>query len=196
MKIYNVVIDDNEKLGLTTISIVDKPAIQDNFVKFESENEYKTIKLSDDPYEHKIFGCALRAEFPILRYDKFNEPYYIVFSAETIEKMVLRYSEKKLLNNVSLYHNGKNVNGIVTTQFFIKNSDKGLSPVGFEHIEEGSLFVEMSVTNEDLWNTIINSNNLNGFSIEASVDYMLKESLSVQEPMTVDSLINLLVNEK
>lgn len=197
IKVYNVTIDDNEKLGLTCISLVNKPAVQSDFVKFEDVGHIAQVTLSDcaDPLEHKLLGVALRADFPILRYDKLNQPYYIVFTAETIEKMVERYSEKQLINNVSLQHNGTLIKGAVMTQSFIKNTSKGINPVGFEHIEEGSWFVEMKIIDDKLWNMIINSKNLNGFSIEAAVDYKLKEQLSEQEPMTIDSLINMIVNE-
>lgn len=194
MRIYNVTIDDNEKLGLTCISLVNRPAVQTDFVKFEDQQQ-DTIKLSDQ-YEHKLFGCALRSNFPILRYDKLNQPYYIVFSAETIEKMVERYSEKSLINNVSLQHNGTLIKGAVMTQSFIKNPSKGINPVDFEHIEDGSWFVEMKITDDKLWNQIINSKNLNGFSIEAAVEYELKEQLSEQELMTIDSLINMIINNE
>lgn len=49
---------------------------------------------------------------------------------------------------------------------FIKDSEKGISPTGFEDVPEGSLFCTFKVEDEKLWNEIVNTDHFNGFSLE------------------------------
>ena len=62
-------------------------------------------------------------------------------------------------------HDGSLVDGIELVQFFIKDSEKGITPQGFEHVSDGSLFAEYQVTNDDLWNSI-KEGVFKGFSLE------------------------------
>ena len=157
LPIFNVALMD-EWDAMLCVSLVEHPAVECNFLVF---NEYpKQMFQHIDGDEHKILGVAIRADVPIYRGD-----FYVRFTREVIEEIVQRYSERELWNTVSLQHSGENVKGAVLTQYFIKDTAKGLSPVGFEQIEEGSLFMEFKITDERLWEEVKHGN-ANGFSIE------------------------------
>ena len=67
-------------------------------------------------------------------------------------------------NNINLEHY-KDTKGVYLLQSFIKNTEAGMNPIGFEHIENGSWFAAYKVENEDVWD-LIRSGKFNGFSVE------------------------------
>ncbi len=55
--------------------------------------------------KHILTGPALIADMPIYRLNPITgEEYYVVFTKETIAKLVERYSKNNLLNSVNLQH--------------------------------------------------------------------------------------------
>ena len=82
MKIFNIVINEDDNTGMDTISLVSSPAVGVNFLKFEEQKEIK--KLSFDADKHIITGVVALAGIPIYRYDKEIGDYYVVFTSEVI----------------------------------------------------------------------------------------------------------------
>ena len=107
----------------------------------------------------------MRANYPIYRYDAEFGEYYTMFSAETIRKMAEKYLEENRQNRVNLMHCGEEVRGVQMVQLFIKDSAKGIIPSGFEDIEDGSLFAEFHIEDDEIWNWI-KEGILRGFSLE------------------------------
>lgn len=177
--IYYAQIDENdENMGLSCISLVTDPAVQSKFLHF-SEEEPKHMIFAADEDHHTISGVALRADFPIYRIDEDGNPYYIVFEAATIEKMVKQYAAKGMFNNVSLQHNGRNITGVDLYESFIINRKRGIDPEEFKDIENGSWICSFHITDEELWNEIINGNSLQGFSVECMIGLSKKKLLPV-----------------
>ena len=80
--------------------------------------------------------------------------------------MVEKWLSEGLTNNVNLMHNPENyVENVYLREIFIKDSNRGISPKGYEDIEEGSLFGTYYVENDDVWQSIKNGE-FKGFSIE------------------------------
>jgi hypothetical protein len=176
------------------------PAVEVDFLAFKQqsiENKEKVFTFEKNELEHKIFGCSIRADFPIYRIDNFGREYFVRFSKETIEQLVLRYSKDNNFNLVSLNHDGQLVEGVTLIEWFIKDTEKNINPKGFEDIENGSLFCTYKVENESVWEKIQNGE-IKGFSIEICCDIEpTNESieLSKQEPdyNDLDTMINELV---
>lgn len=159
---------DDFETGMTTISLVDEPAIERDFIAFDKT---KRINFSADEMEHKISGPAIIADMPIYRYSPSMGEYYIVFTKEVIEKIVEKYSKQGFFNMVNLQHDeNQYVECAIMTEFYIKNSTKGIVPVGFEDVADGSLFCTYKITDDNLWNEIVNGDKINGFSIEVCGD--------------------------
>jgi hypothetical protein len=55
------------------------------------------------------------------------------------------------------------------TEMYIKNTEKGINPVGFEDIEDYSLFATFKINNEDVWNRIVQGE-FGGLSMEVMLD--------------------------
>lgn len=171
IKIFDIDITD-EECGMQAISLVQYPAIEVDFLKFE-ETEKKQLKFNVDNEQQILFGPAIRANVPIYRRNGDYE-YYVRFSAEVIEKIMDRYSKQGLWNSVNLQHEEDSfVDGIVLREMFIKDAEKGINPVGFEEVENGSLFVAFHVEDSELWNKL-KSDEFKGFSIEIVGDLIEK----------------------
>ena len=54
-------------------------------------------------------------------------------------------------------------------QWFIKDTENGINPTGFEAAEDGSLFAEFKVENEEIWNQI-KEGTFKGFSLAGFFD--------------------------
>lgn len=156
------------------ISLVDLPAVESDFQKFG-----KTARVQMMSEEKRlIVGVVMRAGFPIYRVDERGE-YYVSFSAETIRRMAEKYLEENRQNRVNLMHAGEEVRGVQMVQLFIKDTAKGIAPAGFEDIEEGSLFAEFHVVDDEIWNWI-KEGILRGFSLEG---FFTMENTTNQENM-------------
>lgn len=172
LPIYEALIDDFDA-GIYKISLVDLPAVESDFVYFNKQKEQVNFAIENEE-QRMVTGVIMRAEFPIYRVSEGIGEYYMKFSKETIKKMVEKMMSDKTFNNINLQHeDGSDVEGVNLVEIFIKDSEKGISPKGFEEIEEGSLFATYKIENDEIWNEI-KAGTFKGFSIEALVD--LKET--------------------
>lgn len=87
-------------------------------------------------------------------------------------------------NKVNLEHS-VDTEGVYLIQSFIKNSEAGINPVGFEDIENGSWFTAYKVENEDVWQKI-KSGELNGFSIEGMFT-LLDTDIDIEQEFKKDN---------
>ena len=148
--------------GMFVVSLVEDPAIGSLFFPFGEEKI--NLSILDAP-QHKVIGCVLRADYPILRIDGEGKYYNLVFDKETIYELTQHFVKYNNTGNVSVLHNGVPIGGVELTQLFIKDKSKGIDPVGFEEVSDGSLFAEYKILNEEVWKGICNGV-YRGFSIE------------------------------
>ena len=162
MKYYYIDINDND-LGLQAISLVDKPAIEQDFLLFSDEH----ICFAKDDEKQIISGPALIAEMPIYRRNAKGEEFYVIFNKETIAKLVERYSKNGLFNIVNLQHDHSlfTENAILVESYFI-DKERGIAPKEYGNLTDGSWVVSFKIEDKDLWEQIKNGNDLNGFSVE------------------------------
>lgn len=158
---------DSEDCTITTISLVDEPAMELQMQMFDKK---ETVKFSlQDEMKHNIVSCIVRTDFPILRLTQEGNPYYIVFNRETSEILCQRLMRDGFQQNISLDHNGRLIDGIQLQEVFIKDSERGISPVGFEDAAEGSLFGVYHITDDSLWQDCIDGK-FGGVSLESYID--------------------------
>lgn len=179
------------------ISLVENAAVERDFLLFQQEQQNFTVT---DKLKKHIMGVAIVANKKIYRYDERMGEFYVVFTPETIEKMVEQYSKDGLFNNVSVHHNGELVDDCILMQYFIKDSKKGLVPEGFSDVADGSLFVEYKINNDYVYNEILEGR-CKGFSIEVITDIIpTNEQFEKQQPedeteLFLDELLNWLESE-
>ena len=168
LPIFDIIVDtDTDELNMSCISLVTDPAVEKDFECFSKDKKPMNFSITDQE-KHCITGVAIRADVPIYRYSPDMGEYYVRFTKETIEQIVYKYSKQNLWNSVSLEHSGQNIDSAVMVEFFIKSPSK--CPEGFQDVEDGSLMVTYKITDENLWDTVKNSDEINGFSIEIMAD--------------------------
>lgn len=178
MKVFYIKINDDDITGIDAISLVDIPAVQKNFLCFSKDKE--PVKLNFDNSKHVITGVVCLADTPIYRYSERYGEYYVVFSKETIQKMVEKFARMDLFKSVNLQHDDtKFVDGIYMTESYIINKERGINPIEFADVPDGSWIASYKVDNDELWGEIINGNKLNGFSLQGMFD--LEEKFNEQQ---------------
>ena len=163
LDIYEAVIED-EGDGITFISLVNDPAVESNWFAYSKEHQPMQFQIADEE-QHILLGVIMRADFPMYRIGTSGYEYYIKYSKETIAKMARKMLDDKTFNAVDTEHNNQCVDGVKLEELFIKDIDKGINPVGFEDIENGSLFGKYRVLNDEIW-ADVKAGKFKGFSLE------------------------------
>ena len=157
-KIFYPTIDEIE-LGLDSVSLVENPAIEINFLKF-SEEKKLVFKLANED-KMIVSGPALVPDKPIYRNDAEMGDYWIVFKEQTIKDIVFKYFKEKQMNNLNHEHTKELIKGTMIESWFSK-VDKEL---GFD-VPIGTWFCSYQIEDKDYWNNEIKTGKVNGFSIE------------------------------
>lgn len=162
--IYEAVIETNDE-GIEVMSLVDCPAVESDFLAFAKQqpDTAPTCLAFEAAAQRLLLGVVARANYPIYRNQDGME-FYLRFSPETIRQM----SEKMLMDglaaSVDRQHDFELVDGVHLQQIFIKDPARGISPSGFEEIEDGSLFAVYKVHNDDIWESV-QRGEFKGFSL-------------------------------
>lgn len=176
------------ELGIYCLSLVDDPATQRSWLLFSNKNKQpatKPLKFAiTDADEHKVLSVIMVADTPIYRIDEQGNPYYLQFSKATLYEAAHRMLRNGFQNNTNIEHiESSVVFGFDMVQLYLKDVAKGISPVGFEDVPDGSLFGEFTVTDETLWEEI-KSGKFTGISLEGEFGVEDKPIESLEELIT------------
>lgn len=191
-KIYKIKIDPTDQItGMDAISLVECPAVEVDFLKFSKE-EPKSLQFTNEE-KRIITGVALLADTPIYRVKPDGEEYYVVFDRETIEQLVTKYSKYMFNNVVNIEHSDQHfVDGMYMIESYLKNSERGIVPIEFSEIPDGSWIVSYKVNNPDVWEKI-KSGEVKGFSIQGVFNLIeQKEEPSIDDMIENDDIDGLL----
>ena len=187
IKLVELVIDeDSDFAGIQAISIVDEPAIEEDFVALASHE----IKLAEVDKEKKILmGAALIPNKKIYRSNG-EEEYYIYFSEDTVKKASELFLTKGNQNNSTLEHEIE-LNGLSVVESWIVEDEKQdkSRKYGF-NVPVGTWMVSMKVNNDEIWDNYVKTGKVKGFSIEGhfvdaiKYDKEEEEALSLLEELT------------
>lgn len=168
LPVYEALISSEDD-GIITISLVDEPAVESDFVCFAKDAGKQLFALKDTS-EHLITGCLMKAETPIYRNDN-GFQYYIVFSKKTIQTMAQKMLADSTFKNIDTQHNGELLpqGALTLMEVYIKDSAKGIDP-NFVDIPDGSLMTTFRINDESIWQECANGDFLNGFSLEGFFD--------------------------
>ena len=136
--------------GITTVSLVEFPAMEMPMVMFSENKKNMNFSIQDES-KHNILTLIARTDYPILRLTEDGNPYYVIFTKEVTEKLCQRLMKEGYAQNISTEHSGKLIEGIQLQEVFLKDTSKGISPVGYEEAAEGSLFGVYHIIDENLW---------------------------------------------
>ena len=164
MKIIELIIDEeNEENQISAISLVEKPAIEENWVALKNQ-EVKFAEVDKD--KRLILGAALVPNRPIYRKSPEGEEYFIFFNKETVKKASEIFFVNGNQSNATLEHKYKLEGLTVVESWIIENKEKDKSSIYNMDLPEGTWMVSMKVDSDEIWNDYVKSGRVLGFSIE------------------------------
>ena len=188
-KIIELIIDEeNEISGIEAISVVENPAIEEDFIALK---EHKDIKLAEVDAEQRILmGPALIPNKKIFRKGE-EDDYYIYFSEDTVKKASELFFIKSKHQNSTFEHSFELSDMSVVESWLIEDpkNDKA-SAYGFD-LPKGTWMVSMKVLNDDVWRAV-KEGEVKGFSIEGYfADGLERPKEAIEENACSDCLSEL-----
>lgn len=158
---------DGDESEVYAISLVEEPAIESDFIALAKQKREVLLK---DEKRHKVYGCVLRANFPIYRYSEQYGEYYLEFTADAIEKISKRFMKEMMQHQWTEDHR-ESIEGVYVTESWIKESeefDKSKALGIGEDCAVGSWFIGAYIDSNDVWRKV-EEGDFKGFSVEALV---------------------------
>lgn len=189
--IYDITLD-GDSLGLTAISLVDSPAIMENWVAFSKQ---QMIWMSNAE-KREVIAPLLIPDQLILRRAEDGSLYYIRWKRETILQAAERYIANGWFNNFTYMHptfynkDMKYEDSLEKDIYMLRlwtiedaSNDDANTKYGF-HLPEGTLMCHFKVHNRKLWQKIKNKEVM-GCSIEAFTT-MVKNNSNINVNVNMD----------
>ena len=164
LPLFDISLEDIAQ-GMYKISLVDKPAIEENFIYF---NEVKKIQMFSNEEKKEVVGPIMIPNKEILRFSPEMGYYYVRFTKETIEEIMYKYSKEGLFNAFGINH-AHDTDDVVMLEVWMKESDNDKSKDYGYDLPNGTVFVKAKIESDELF-TSIKSGEINGFSIEIKAD--------------------------
>jgi len=179
--------------GVFAISLVDSPAIEENFVALAAQDvEFKVV----DEERRIVVGFALVPEKRILRLmggKKFN----IYFTKETIAQAAEDFMKKMMLKKFTTDHEEK-VDGVTVIESWVVEDSKHDKSNIYGLGAKGGEWVLMSkIDNDAVWNEV-KAGKFKGYSIEARFDgfEQLQSKTETMEEQIIKELNAVLSSQK
>jgi hypothetical protein len=191
IQVIELLIDeDNEWGGINAISIVENPAIQEDFIALSKD---ESIKLAEVDTERKILmGAALIPDKKIIRMNE-NGKYYIYFSKETVEKASQLFLSRGKQNNSTLEHEVE-IGGLsVVESWIIEDDVHDKSRKYGLNMPVGTWMVSVKVNNDQIWDEFVKTEKVKGFSIEGYfADALERPQEDIEEELAAQEAIKIL----
>lgn len=164
-KIVELILDEEDILaGVDAISIVEMPAIEENFIALKAQDKERTELAEIDKERRILMGAALVPNKMIYRRNG-EEEFHIFFSKETIRKVSEMFLTKGNQNKATLEH-AVNLSGLSVVESWIVDSETDKTREYGLDVPVGTWMVSMKVYNEEIWEEYVKSGKVKGFSIE------------------------------
>ena len=162
MDIVELFIDEEDAIGIEAISVVESPAIEEDFIALKSQ-EFKLAEV--DKEKRILMGAALIPNKPIYRRNEDNE-YYIYFSRDTVRKASELFFINGNQNKSTLEHQMPLTGLSVVESWIVEDTEKDKTRMYDMEVPLGTWMVSMKVLNDDIWNNYVKTGKVKGFSIE------------------------------
>lgn len=164
--------------GVNAISLVEMPAIEENFVSL-SKQEVQLRTMDED--KRLVIGLALVPNKKIYRRSGDYE-YNIVFSEETVRKAGELYLKRLKLHNATVGHQ-ESVRGIYLAEsWFVDNPEMDKANHYGLNAVKGAWVVALRIENDSVWQAIKDGQYM-GFSIEGFFSEALSKEISKEEEL-------------
>lgn len=181
--------DENDSVNC--ISLVEKPAIESNFVHL-SENSIE-MKIIDEE-KRIVVGAVLIPNKKIYR-DVNGKQFNMFFKSDTIEQLAERYMEKHNISASTLEHD-ESATGVFTKEIWIVEDEKKdkQNLYGLNH-PVGTWMEVKKINNDEVWKGV-KDGTYKGYSIEAGLkeyqDYVSLSKIESEDERLVNEIYKLL----
>lgn len=194
-KIIELIIDEDQaQLAIDAISLVNSPAIEENWVALNKHKKANTILAKIDEEKRLLIGPALIPNKQIYRVDESTgDEYYVYFSESTVKKA----SELYLIHNnqkSATYEHDERVAGVTTVEsWIVQDTEMDKSRLyGYKNLPKGTWMVSMKIDNDSIWD-MVKRKEVKGYSIEGYfVDKMTKMSRNTKTDELLKALAEIL----
>ena len=177
MRIVELLLDEESlQAGIQAISIVESPAIEEDFVALKEEERVELKTIDED--KRVLLGAALVPNKPIYRRNGEDE-YYIYFSQDTVRKASELFFINGNQNKATLEHQ-IDITGLSVVESWIIEGEQDKSKMYGMNLPVGTWMVSMKVHNDEIWNDYVKNGRVKGFSIEGY--FVDKVEASKQDP--------------
>ena len=165
MDIIELVIDEEseEYSGIEAISVVESPAIEEEFIALKKEDQVRLAEVSKE--KRLLMGAALIPDKPIYRKSDDNE-FYIYFSKDTVAKASQMFLQAGNQGQATMEHATEKLEGMTVVESWIvedlvhdKSKKYGLD------MPLGTWMISVKCANDKVW-AKVKEQKIRGFSIE------------------------------
>ena len=181
-KVVKCVIDEEGRLGITAMGLVDAPAIEENWIAL---SKMQLAKVDEE--RRMLYGPALIPDKEILRYDDKGEAYYVYFEKSTVQAIAHQFFKKNLQHTTNLQHEIP-VTGVTVVESWLKEgkNDKSIE-LGLPDLPDGTWFIGTHVDEDHVW-TDVKEGKIKGYSIEGFFNevHVVVHTLSLNPEVDAD----------
>lgn len=188
---YRLMVNDaDDGTEVNFVSLVEDPAIQMDWVAFSSTGEMKkeqNFKFKiDNAQKQMLSGVFMIPDKPIYRVDKeTGEEYFVVFTADDIERAVKKFFKNGYNNNINVEHSTLAPGCYVMDSWFIRDSDSNpVKKFGFNDLPVGTWVGTVHVEDENMWNEFVKTGKIKAFSVEGLFKFGDKKLINTFEMET------------
>lgn len=173
--------DENDMSGVNTFSLVSKPAMKTDFIKFSEIPMQKYIFIEKDKKQYKgiVAGIAMKPNELIPRITDSGEKFLGYFSPETIEKIRTKFHRNpENQKAVNLEHNHNNFVNAFLIESYILDSQEMVNAVKAKGIKDatiGSWYTAFKIEDKEVFERCLKGE-FNGFSVEAFLNAELTKN--------------------
>jgi len=191
-KIVELIIDDeSQDLAIDCLSLVNSPAIEENWVFMnKAKNNLTLAKIDSEKKE--IISPALIPDKNIYRYDADTDSdFYVYFSKATVKQASQLYLKNNNHHKATLEHSERVAGVLAIESWIIENPKMDKSALYGFNLPKGTWMVKLKIENSDLWDKV-KDGDLKGISIEG---YFCDRLQKMSEKTPTDQEILTALNE-
>ena len=185
MKMIELILDDDEAIGVEAISVVENPAIESDFIALHNQE----IKLAEINKEKRLLmGALLIPQKPIYRRNGEDE-YYIFFSKDTVLKASQMYLQNGNQSNSTLEHDSQLKGLTLVESWIVEDKAKDKTALYGLDVPVGTWMGSVKVDNDEVWNSYVKTGKVKGFSIEGYfADKLERPKEEIEENLSKEEL--------
>lgn len=162
MKVYEAVYSDEQRQGVYGISLVENPAMQDEWILLSNQEKVEFAAI--DESKRLLLGAVLIPNKKIYRNVGGNE-FYITFSEDTIGNLAHDFIKNGFQNNSTSEHETKLSDVSFVESWQVEDPDKDKSNSFGKRYEKGT-WVTMAKVSDEIYKEA-QEGTFKGFSIDA-----------------------------